>query len=137
MPVKVLFPGARYEVCAWLDEGKEESAVERFILNLYTNNDSDAESITYELEKTSNHGTSPNIQKFRHLKGEGQGLVEFKARGGSRVLGFIDQARRRIVCTHGAPKLKKKRFDREIDTAMKVQNAYLIESLEEGTKYAH
>src|ERR1051325_6964076 len=116
MSVKVLFPGTRYAICAWLeDENQEESAIETFILELYAGNDSDAEAIYDELEKTSNHGPSHNIQKFRYLKGNGQILVEFKARGGSRVLAFIDQDRRRIVCTHGIPKLKKKRFEREVD----------------------
>ena len=93
MPVRELFRGGRYTVALWLEEN-ETCAVEDFILELYADNDPDAEAMTYELEKTSNHGTSPNKEKFRHLKGTGQGLVEFKARGGSRVLGFIDQPRR-------------------------------------------
>ena len=138
MPVKVLFPGARYAICAWLDaEEDDESAVELFILELYANNDPDSEAMYNELQKTSNHGPSRNIQKFRYLKGNGQGLVEFKVRGGSRVLGFIDQDRRRIVCSHGIPKLKKKKFDREIDRAHKVRNAYLLENLTEDTGYVN
>jgi Gp49-like protein DUF891 len=130
MPFKVLFRGVRYTVALWLDED-EACAVEDFILDLYAENDPDAEAMTYELEKTSQRGPSPNKEKFRYLKGTGQGLVEFKARGGSRVLGFIDQPRRRIVCTHGVPKLKKKRFEREIDKAQQISDTYLIET-EEG-----
>jgi hypothetical protein len=134
MPVKILFRGVRYAIALWLDEN-EACAVEDFILELYANNDSDAEAMTHELEKTSNHGPSQNKEKFRHLKGTGQGLVEFKARGGSRVLGFIDQPRRQIVCIHGVPKLKPKRFEREITRAHEVKNAYLIET--EESKYVN
>jgi hypothetical protein len=132
MPVKALFTGTRYAICAWTEEEGEESAVEAFILELYEDNDPDAEAMVYELEKTSNHGTSQNRQKFRYLQGAGKDLVEFKARGGSRILAFIDSPRRRIVCTHGVPKLKKKRFEREIDKAHGVRDAYLLESLEES-----
>lgn len=132
MPVRTLFTGRRYLVGAWTEEEGQESAVEAFILELYGNNDPDAEAMVYELEKTSKHGTSPNRQKFRHLQGTGKDLVEFKARGGSRVLAFIDIPRKKIVCTHGVPKLKKKRFEREIEKAHDVRNAYLIESLEES-----
>lgn len=137
MPVKVLFTGTRHAVCAWVDEGEQESAVETFILELYAGNDTDSEAMVNELEKTSNHGPSRNVQKFRYLKGAGEGLVEFKARGGSRILAFMDQNRRRIICTHGIPKLKKRRFDREIAKAHRVRNDYLIECLEEGSKYVN
>jgi hypothetical protein len=137
MPVKVLFPGARYVVCAWLDADEEESEVERFIVELYGNNDSDAEALHYELEKASNHGPSRNTEKFRYLKGHGQDLVEFKARGGSRILAFVDPAHRKIVCTHGVPKLKKKRFDREVLKLEKLRNTYLIENMAEGSKYVN
>jgi hypothetical protein len=134
MPVKILFRGVRYTVCAWLDDDGN-CATEDFIVELYGDNDPDSEAMTYELEKTSNHGTSPNKQKFRHLQGSGEGLVEFKARGGSRVLGFIDIPRRRIVCTHGIPKLKPRRLEREISKAHEVKNAYLIET--EESKYVN
>src|ERR1700686_934811 len=135
MPVKVLFRGARYSICGWLGEDNS-CAVEDFILSLDASNNSDSGALIYELEKTSNHGTSQNQQKFRYLKGNGQGLVEFKARGGSRVLGFIDPQRRRIVCTHGTPKVKPRRFDREIETALEIKDEYLTETMEEG-KYVH
>jgi hypothetical protein len=130
MPVNDLFTGAKHVICAWIDE-EEDCAVEDFIAQLYANNDSDAGSMVYELEKTSNHGPSHNKQKFRYLQGSGKGLVEFKARGGSRILGFLDASRRRIVCTHGIPKLKSKRFEREIEKAHEVRNSYLMENLEE------
>jgi hypothetical protein len=137
MPVKDLFPrGARFVVCAWRADEEETTATEEFIYDLIEVKNPDAESLLYELEKTSNHGPSRNIQKFRYLSGSGQGLIEFKARGGSRILGFIDMDRRRIVCCHGIPKLKQKRFEREIEKAHDVRNAYLIESMEVG-KYVN
>lgn len=137
MPVTALFPhGARFVVCAWRYDEEESTATEEFIMGLIEANNTDAESLLYELERASNHGPSRNIQKFRYLSGTGQGLVEFKARGGSRVLGFIDQNRRRIVCSHGIPKLKPKRFEREMEKAHDIRNAYLIETMEEG-KYVN
>jgi hypothetical protein len=136
MPVKMLFPGAKYEICAWLDEDGH-SHVEEFILELYANNDPDAEAMTDRLQQTSRVGPSSNEQKFRHLQGSGKGLVEFKARGGARVLGFIDQDRRRIVCTHGLPKLKEKQFARWIKKAQKVKEEYLVENASEESKYVH
>lgn len=136
MPVKTLFEGARYEVCAWLDE-EERCQLERFILALYAKNDPDAEAMVNLLDRTASHGPPPNEQKFRYLRGIGQGLVEFKARGGSRVLGFIDTDRRRIVCTHGIPKLKEKRFNREMERAQGIRDTYLIETTPEESGYVN
>ena len=133
MPVKDLFPhGKRFVISAWRDDGEETTATEDFIFSLIEARNPDAEALLYELEKTSNHGPSQNKQKFRYLTGTGQGLIEFKARKGSRVLGFIDSDRRRIVCSHGIPKLKDKRFEREMEKANDIRNAYLIETMEEG-----
>jgi hypothetical protein len=137
MPVKVLFPhGARFVICAWRVGEEEVTATEAFINSLIEAKNPDAESLLYELEKASNHGPSRNIEKFRYLSGTGQGLVEFKARGGSRVLGFVDSDRRRVICSHGIPKLKPKRFEREMEKAQGIRNTYLIESMEDG-KYVN
>jgi len=137
MPVKVLFPhGARFVICAWRVGEEEVTATEAFIFGLIEAKNPDAESLLYELEKASNHGPSRNVEKFRYLSGTGQGLVEFKARRGSRVLAFIDADRRRIVCTHGIPKLKPRRFEREMEKAHEIRNAYLIETMEVG-KYVN
>jgi hypothetical protein len=136
MPVKSLPRGAKYEISFWLDE-EGRCYVEEFILELYSNNDPDAESMVNRLEQTSNHGPSSNPQKFRYLKGSAQGLVEFKARGGARILGFIDQDRRRIVCTHGVPKLKEKRFERWVQRALEVKELYLVENTPEESDYVN
>ncbi len=126
-----LFKGARYTITAWLDED-ERSATQEFIRDLFQNDDSDAGSMVHLLEQTATHGPPHNIQKFRYLDGRGEGLIEFKARGGSRILGFIDLERRIIVCTHGVPKLKAKRFNQEMDKAQKIKELYLMESASEG-----
>lgn len=131
MPVSELFPGPRYGIDAWLDE-EGSCAVQEFISELHEKGDSDAEALLYEIGKTAQHGISQNKQKFRYLQGTGAGLVEFKARGGSRVLGFIDVDRGRIICTHGIPKLKERRFEREMSKAQKIKNRYLLETLQEG-----
>ncbi len=137
MPVsKPLFEGARYSICAWLDE-EERSATHEFITELYGNNDPDAGAMVHLLEQSATHGPPHNKQKFRHLEGRGDGLVEFKARGGSRILGFIDSDRRRIVCTHGIPKLKEKRLNREMDKAQKIKELYLLEYASEGGGYVN
>src|ERR1051325_11580503 len=125
MAVKILFEGARYTVCAWLEE--EQCQVEVFILELHSNNDPDSAAMVDLLERTATNGPPTNIQKFRHLKGSGKGLVEFKARGGARILGFIDIDRRRIVCTHGISKLKKIRFEREMEKAQGIKESYMTE----------
>jgi hypothetical protein len=137
MPVsKPLFEGAKYSICAWLDE-EGQSATHKFITALYEANDSDAGAMVHLLEQSATHGPPTNKQKFRYLDGRGKGLVEFKARGGSRILGFIDSDRRRIVCTHGIPKLKEKRFNREMDKAQEIKELYLLEYASEEGGYVN
>jgi Phage derived protein Gp49-like (DUF891) len=128
---KPLFEGVRYSICAWLDE-EERSATHEFITELSENNDPDAGAMIHLLDQTASHGPPHNPQKFRYLKGKGQGLVEFKARGGSRILAFIDTNRKRIICTHGIPKLKTKRFDREVTKAQDIKELYMFENAEEN-----
>jgi hypothetical protein len=136
MPVKTLFNGAAYVVSAWIDN-EDSCAVEDYILELYASNDSDSEAMVNRLQKTAQQGPPTNKEKFRTLSGVGQGLVEFKVRGGTRVLGFIDRERRRIVCTHGIPKLKAKRFNREMEKAQKIKEQYLIENAKEENEYVN
>lgn len=137
MPVsKPLFEGARYRICAWLDQ-EEVSATHEFIASLFQNNDPDAGAMVHLLEQTATHGPPHNKQKFRYLEGKGVGLVEFKARHGARILGFIDPERRLIVCTHGIPKLKEKRFNREMEKAQDIREMYLIENASEENDYAN
>lgn len=131
------YKGARYRIVFWLDE-EGACHVEKFLLELIGSGDSDAASMDKLLDGTSHHGPPSNIQKFRHLKARGRGLVEFKARGGARILGFIDRDNRRIVCTHGIPKLEGKRFDRWMDRSQEVKELYTVETTpEEGTDYVH
>jgi hypothetical protein len=136
MPGKTLIKGARFEICLWLDE-EGSCHVEEFILELYGGDDPDAAAMYNLLERTAHHGPPPNEHKFRYLKGNGQGLVEFKSRGGARVLGFIDSDRHRIMCTHGLPKLKPKQFDRWVKRAQQAKELYLVENLPEDGDYVH
>ncbi len=112
--------------------------MEAFLLELIDNDDPDAALMDRLLDRTAHHGPPQNETKFRYLEAKGKGLVEFKARGGARILGFIDQDNRRIVCTHGIPKLEGKRFDRWVKRAQDVRKSYSIETTpEEGTNYVH
>jgi hypothetical protein len=137
MAVKVLFEGARFTVCAWLNE-EERCQVEEFILELYSRNNPDSQAMVDLLDRTAKNGPPSNIEKFRHLKSIGQGLIEFKARGGSRILGFIDLDRKRIVCTHAIPKLKEKQFNREMKKAQATKSLYLAElNILDGGNYVN
>jgi len=138
MPWKTYRKGARFEICLWLDED-DSSHVEDFILELISNNDPDAASMDRLLLRTADHGPPiGDTTKFKHLKGTGKGLVEFKARGGARIIGFEDKENRRYICSHGVPKLKAKRFERYVSRAQDVKELYLLESTpEEGTNYVH
>jgi hypothetical protein len=129
------YKGVRYRIVFWLDEDGA-CHVEAFLLGLIGGNDPDAVLMDRLLDRTAHHGPPQNETKFRFLKSKGKGLVEFKARGGARILGFIDQDNRRIVCTHGIPKLEGKKFDRWVDRAREVKESYLLETTpEEGTNY--
>ena len=130
MGIKIHIKGAKYAIYFWV--GEDNCAVEDYILELYNNNDSDAEAILNLFDKTAKTGLTFNEQKFKHLKGDGLGLVEFKARRGTRILGFIIEENKIIICTHGTPKLKEKRFDREIEKVQKIKELYLIESMSEN-----
>lgn len=131
------YRGARYTIVFWLDD-KGACHVEAFLLELMGDNDPDAASMDRLLDQTAHHGPPSNIQKFRYLKAKGTGLVEFKARGGARILGFIDRDNRRIVCTHGIPKLEGKKFDRWVTRAQENRESYSLEiTPEEGTGYVH
>lgn len=136
MAVKIHIKGNKYAICFWLD-AEGGCAVENYILELYENNNSDAEAILNLLDRTAKTGLISNEQKFRFLKGNGQGLIEFKARGGTRVLGFIIDETRIIICTHGIPKLKEKRFNREVEKAQDIKQSYLIENLPEENNYVN
>jgi hypothetical protein len=131
------YKGARYTIVFWLDE-EGACHVEAFLLGLMGEDDPDAALMDRLLDRTAHHGPPQNETKFRFLKSKGKGLVEFKARGGARILGFIDQDNSRIVCTHGIPKVEGRRFDRWMQRAKAIQESYSVETTpEEGTDYVH
>jgi hypothetical protein len=132
MPVKDLFKGAKFTIVAW--EENEICAVEQYIFQLIKDSNSDANAIVHLLERTANHGLTHNEQKIRRM---GNSLIEFKARGGTRILGFICDENKIIVCSHGVPKLKDKRFQRELIKIETIKEAYEIEVLTEENLYVN
>lgn len=71
------------------------------------------------------NGPPRNKRKCRDL---GDEIYEFKEPG-LRVLWFYDTGepvrRRRIICTHGSPKVNKKKFQQEKAKAIRIRRAYV------------
>ncbi|WP_372796436.1 type II toxin-antitoxin system RelE/ParE family toxin [Pontiella sp.] len=66
------------------------------------------------LARTLEHGVPKNRQKCNTL---GNGLFEFKTRGGLRLVWFWDE-QKMIVCTHGFTKARPKTPRKEIEKAL-------------------
>jgi len=134
MPVEILLKGIKYTISAWVDD-KGDCPVKDYITQLLDSNNSDGQAILNLFDRTVTNGLIHNEQKFRFLKAAGQGLIEFKARGGTRILGFIIDDDKLIVCTHGIPKLSDKRFQREIKKLEEIKELYEFENMKEGSDY--
>src|ERR1044072_4150116 len=124
------YKGVRYTIVFWLDE-EGSCHVEDFLLELIGKDNPDAALMDRLLDRTAHHGPPQNETKFKYLEANGKGLVEFKARGGARILAFIDQDNRRIVCIYGTQKLKGKGFGGWVKGAQAVRELYSIEALPE------
>ncbi len=136
MAVKTHTTGSKFTICFWID-ADGDCAVENYILELYEENNPDSEAIINLLERTAKFGLIHNEQKFRFLESNVQRLLEFKARGGTRILGFISKDNNVIICTHGIPKLKEKRFRREIEKLKEIKELYEIENMPEENNYVN
>lgn len=81
--------------------------------------------VTLEGEVPLNGPPIMNKSKCRPL---GDGIYEFKAPG-LRVLWFYDEGepkvRRRIICSHAAPKMPKKKFQKEVKRAARFRDEYV------------
>lgn len=100
--------------------------MQQFLLKLEADGDPNAAGMWRLLKDSAQNGTPTNPEKFHNLHGEkGKGLFEFKTRGGARIICFFDL--KNIVCTHGIAKFKPKRFDREIEKAQRIKEAYIEE----------
>jgi phage-related protein len=84
----------------------------------------DATTIAYLISRTADHGPPLNELHCRALDGKyAEGLFEFKAPGGTRVLWFYDK--NRIICTHGFVNKGQKTPKKEIDKAQAIRQLYL------------
>jgi hypothetical protein len=138
MPIQTLgYKGIKFEIFGWLEDEGDSCQVEDFLLELIANNSTDAASMDRLLQRTADKGLPiGDHTKFRHLRGTGQGLIEFKARKGSRIIGFEDKINRRIICIYGVPKLSDKRFERYLKRAQDAKDSYTLEVIPvEGGNY--
>lgn len=132
MPVALLIDGPAWRIYGWLEE--DTCQVKDYLGDLAANNNPDAEAIIHLLDTTAKYGAPSNPQKFKNL---GDGLVEFKARHGTRILAFLDRSRRRIICTHAIPKLKPVRFRRAMERALSVKESYDLEQTLRESDYVN
>lgn len=73
------------------------------------------------LQRTADHGTVKNEEKYRYFKKEK--VFEFKTRGGVRVIAFWDE-NQVIICSHGFLKKKQKTPKKELERAVIARGAY-------------
>ena len=91
-------------------------------LGLLKRNDEKAfAKISALLDRTANHGTVKNEQKYRYFRKEK--IFEFKTTDGARVMGFWDEGQL-IVCSHGFLKKSQKTPPGEIDRAVESRSVY-------------
>ena len=120
MPLEFVFEGKSFSVWAWADH---ECLFYEFLDKLQVEGNKDAERILYLIKRTAENGPVKNEQQCKLLE---DGIYEFKAPKGARVLWFYDQGQM-IICTHGFVKKKKKTPRVEIDRAKKIRRQYFEE----------
>lgn len=125
MPILTIKAGVTYAIYAW---GREDSCqLFQFLRNLERESNPDATRIAYLISRTADHGPPRNELQCRALEGKhAEGLFEFKAPGGTRVLWFYDKDRI-IICTHGFVKRGRKTPGKEIEKAQTIRELYLKE----------
>jgi phage-related protein len=126
MPILTIKEGVRYAIYAW--RGEDSCQLLQFLENLDRESNPDATRIAYLISRTADHGPPRNELHCRALEGKhAEGLFEFKAPGGTRVLWFYDK-NRIIICTHGFVKKGQKTPRKEIDKAQAIRQLYLEET---------
>jgi len=125
MPILTIKEGFRYAIYAW--GGEDSCELLQFLEDLERESNPDATRIVYLISRTADHGPPRNELQCRALEGKhAEGLFEFKAPGGTRVLWFYDK-NRIIICTHGFVKKRQKTPRKEIDKAQAIRQLYLKE----------
>lgn len=126
MPILRLRQGIRFSIFAWGDENSCELL--EFLEKLEEDTNSDATRLSYLISRTAEYGPPRNEQQCRALEGRhAEGLFEFKAPGGARILWFYD-ANRIIICTHGFVKKGTNTPRGQIDRAQSIRQQYLKET---------
>ena len=115
----------QFSIWAWEEGG--ECPVLEFLERLEKDSNSDAARLLYLFARTAEHRHPNNEQQCKHLD---DGIWEFKASNGARVLWFYDEGRI-IVCTHGFVKKKQKTPPEEIRRAKRIRKKYFEEKNDE------
>lgn len=107
-----------------LADGPRQPALD-FLQSLKANRAAEYKKIAARLDFAAKNGPPRNIQQFRVIKGVSGQLAEFKA-GDVRIMCFFDGPQR-IVLTHGFIKKRDKTEPEEIQRAVQMRDAYLME----------
>jgi len=125
MPILTIKEGSRYAIYAW--GGEDSCELLDFLEGLEADSNADATRIANLISRTAELGPPHNKLQCRALEGKhAEGLYEFKAPGGTRVLWFYDK-NRIIICTHGFVKKGQRTPRREIDKAQSIRQLYFEE----------
>lgn len=84
----------------------------------------DLQLIERRIKRMAHHGVIFNEEQSKELE---DGVYEFKASGGARLLWFYDKTQRRVViCTHGFHKPPSNRgYKPQIDKLKAIRKSYL------------
>jgi len=123
--IKRFYQGSQFDVCVW-GEGDEYATLD-FLDELKAGGkpqQQDYETLVKRrIEQMADHGQIRNKEQCKELE---DGIFEFKAGNGSRLLWFYDPEWRAVViCTHGFHKpAGNKGYRPEIARACKVRENY-------------
>jgi hypothetical protein len=97
-----------------------------FLRELKWDGSPDLARLTRMLDETAENGVIENNEyRFKNLK---NGLYEFKAYGGARLLCFLDRdvagMKRLVICTNGVVKKRNKHGNEDIDLGIRMRAEY-------------
>jgi len=125
MPVRMIRDGQAYKIFAW--ERSNSCETLDFLIRLQEHCEPDYRRILALLKLTSESGPPRNPHSCLALHGQhAEGLYEFKAPRGARLIWFYDQ-KRIIVCSHGFIKKQQKTPPSEIYKAQEIRREYFKE----------